>query len=84
MAIFVSQTKNKGAMENKLKQHAIIFFAVGLFIHLCTAYIEGSLNPVHFSQDMRECELIMFVFVQVLAHYGWINRENIIKEIKKG
>lgn len=70
-------------MENKIKQHLYIFLAVSIFVHLCTAFITGSLNPIHYSQDMRECEMIMFIFVQALAQYGWINRENIIKEIKK-
>jgi hypothetical protein len=27
--------------------------------------------------------MIFLIFTQALAHYGWINRENIIKEIKK-
>lgn len=70
-------------MESKLKQHAIIFFAVGIFVHLCAAFITGHIDPGYFSQDMREDELYMFLLAQALAHYGWINRDNIIKEIKK-
>jgi hypothetical protein len=70
-------------MENKLKQHLIIFLVVGLFIHLCTAFLVGTIDFTYFSRDMRECELIMFIFVQVLAHYGWINREKILQELKK-
>jgi len=67
-------------MKEKLKEHAIIFVVVGLFIHLCAAYMEGSFIM---SKNMRECEMIMFIFVQVLAHYAWFNREKIAKELKK-
>jgi len=67
-------------MKEKLKQHAIIFVVVGLFIHLCTAYMQGSFSM---SKDMRECEMIIFIFTQVLAHFAWFNRELIIKEMKK-
>jgi len=70
-------------MKEKLKQHAIIFVVVALFIHLCTAYMVGSLNPMHFSKDMRESQLMVFIYVQVLAHFCWLNREKIIKELKK-
>jgi hypothetical protein len=45
--------------------------------------MEGTLDPEYFSKEMRECEMIFLIFTQALAHYGWINRENIIKEIKK-
>jgi hypothetical protein len=70
-------------MENKLKNHAYIFLVVGIFVHLCTAYMEGTLDPSLYSKDMRECEVIVFIFTQTLAHYAWINREKIIKEIKE-
>lgn len=70
-------------MNEKLKQHAIIFILVTIFIHLCTAYMVGTLNTAYFSKDMRECEITMLIFVQVLAHYAWFNREKISNEIKK-
>ena len=70
-------------MEVKLKQHFILFIIVGLFVHLGASYMEGTLDPEYFSKEMRECEMIFLIFAQALAHYGWINRENIIKEIKK-
>jgi hypothetical protein len=70
-------------MKEKLKEHAIIFAVVAVFIHLCTAYMEGTLNPMYFSKDMRECQMIMFIFLQVLTHYAWFNREKIAKELKK-
>jgi hypothetical protein len=69
-------------MENKLKQHLYIFLGVGILVHLFAAFIEGTLDPGFYSKDMRECEVIMFFFAQALAHYAWINRERIIKEIK--
>ncbi len=67
-------------MEEKLKQHSIIFAVVAVFIHLCTAYMEGSFI---LSKDMRECEMIIFIFVQALAHFSWFNRELIVKEMNK-
>ena len=67
-------------MKEKLRQHAIIFAAVAVFIHLCTAYMAGSFNM---SKDMRECEMIIFIFTQALAHFAWFNRELIIKEMNK-
>jgi hypothetical protein len=67
-------------MEKKLKQHAIIFVVLAVFIHICTAYMEGSFN---LSKDMRECEMIIFIFTQVLAHFAWFSRELIAKEMKK-
>lgn len=70
-------------MKEKLKEHAIIFVVVAVFIHLCTAYLEGTLNPMYFSKDMRECQLMVFIYSQVLAHFCWLNREKIIKELKK-
>lgn len=70
-------------MENKLRQHAYIFLGVCLLVHLCASYIEGTIYPGHFSKEMRECELIMIVYAQLAAHYAWINREKIIKEIKE-
>lgn len=70
-------------MKEKLKEHAIIFVVVAVFIHLCTAYLEGTLNPMHFSKDMRESQLMIFIYVQVLAHFCWLNRVKIIKELKK-
>jgi hypothetical protein len=70
-------------MKEKLKEHAIIFVVVAVFIHLCTAYMEGTLNPMHFSKDMRESQLMVFIYVQVLAHFCWLNRVKIIKELKK-
>jgi hypothetical protein len=70
-------------MKEKLKEHAIIFAVVALFIHLCTSYMEGTLNPMYFSKNTRETQMIMFVFLQVLTHYAWFNREKIAKELKK-
>lgn len=70
-------------MKDKLKPHIIIFVVVTLFVHLCTAYMEGTLNPMYFSKDMRECQMLMFILLQALAHYAWFNRENISKELKK-
>jgi len=70
-------------MKEKLKEHTIIFVVVAVFIHLCTAYMEGTLNPMHFSKDMRESQLMVFIYVQVLAHFCWLNRVKIIKELKK-
>lgn len=70
-------------MKEKLKQHAIIFVAVTLIVHLCTGYIVGTLNPAYFSRDMRETQLMMLIFVQALAHYAWFNRARISEEIKK-
>ena len=67
-------------MEKKLKQHTIIFVVVAVFIHLCTAYMAGSFNM---SKDMRECEMIIFIFTQAIAHFAWFNRELIINEMKK-
>lgn len=70
-------------MKEKLKQHAIIFVVVTLIVHLCTGYIVGTLNPMYFSKDMRETQIMMLIFIQALAHYAWFNREKISKELKK-
>ena len=67
-------------MNRKLKQHIAIFVVVTIFIHLCTAYLAGSWS---FSKDMRECEMIVFIFAQAFAHFAWFNRESIINEMKK-
>lgn len=67
-------------MNKKIKQHIVIFVIVAIFIHFCTAYLAGSWN---FSKDMRECEMIVFIFTQVIAHFAWFNRELIINEMKK-
>jgi len=67
-------------MEKKLKQHVIIFVVVAVFIHLCTAYMAGSFSM---SKDMRECEMIIFIFTQAITHFAWFNRELIINEMKK-
>jgi hypothetical protein len=68
-------------MSEKLKEHVIIFVVVLLFIHLCTSYIEGTFNPMSFSKDMRECQMILFIFLEVVAHYAWFNRHKITKDI---
>jgi len=70
-------------MEEKIKQHAIIFIAVAVFVHLCTAYMMGSLNPLEFSQDTRETQIMIFIYLQAVAHYSWFNREKIINQLKK-
>lgn len=70
-------------MKEKLKEHTIIFVVVAVFIHLCTAYMEGTLNPLHFSRGTRESQVMIFIYLQVLAHFCWLNREKIIKELKK-
>lgn len=67
-------------MKEKLKEHAIIFTTVAVFIHLCTAYMEGSFS---LSKDMRECEMIVFIFTQAIANVAWFNRELIINEMNK-
>jgi len=67
-------------MNKKIKQHIVIFVIVTIFIHFCTAYLAGSWN---FSKDMRECEMIIFIFTQIITHFAWFNRELIINEMKK-
>jgi hypothetical protein len=80
--IFVTHKRTE-IMREKLKQHTVIFLVVVLLIHLGTAYMEGTLNPMHFSKGTRESQLMILIYTQVLAHFCWLNREKIIKELKK-
>jgi len=70
-------------MEEKIKQHAIIFIAVALLVHLCTAYVAGSIDPSDLSADTRESQMMIFIYLQIAAHYCWFNREKISRELKK-
>jgi hypothetical protein len=69
-------------MTPKQREHKNLTIATLLIVHLLTSYIEGSINPFEFSKGMRECEVIMIIITQVFAHYCWINKEKIIKELR--
>lgn len=66
-------------MGVRLKEHLIIFIVVAAVVHLFTAYIEGSLNPMSFSKDMRETQVIMLIFIEFVSHFAWFNRHKILE-----
>lgn len=69
-------------MENKLKEHFILFLVITFFIHLITGYIFGSFNPKDLGEYVRQCEILSFITLQVIGHYVWFNRVNIAKDLK--
>ena len=69
-------------MTQKHREHRNIAIVTLLIVHFFTSYIEGTLYPMEFSKGMRECEVIMIIITQVFAHYCWINKEKIIKELR--
>jgi hypothetical protein len=60
-------------MKN-IKEHIIIFLIVTFFIHIITCYIFGTFDTMGLSQEVRECQLLVFIAAQFYAHYFWINR----------
>ena len=69
-------------MEQKLKEHFILFLVITFSIHLITGYIFGTLNPTELGEFVRKCEILMFIMLQILGHYVWFNRINIFKKLK--
>lgn len=69
-------------MTQKQKEHRNIAIAVLAVVHLLFCYSEGGLNPMSFTKDARDYEIMMILISQAFAHYFWINREKITKELK--
>jgi hypothetical protein len=61
-------------MKN-IKEHIIIFLLVTFFIHIITCYIFGTFDPMCFSEEVRKCQLLVFIAAQGYAHYFWANRD---------
>lgn len=70
-------------MKDKIKEHTIIFLLVTIMVYLVTSYMQGTLNPFNLSKDTRESQVMVFIYLQILTHFCWFNREKIIKELKK-
>lgn len=69
-------------MTPKQKEHRNIAIATLLVVHLLFCYSQGTLNPMQFSKDARDYEITMIIFSQFLAHYLWINKDKITKELR--
>ncbi len=69
-------------MTQKQREHRNIAIVTLLIVHFFTSYIEGTLYPMAFSKDMREREVIMIIVTQIVAHYLWINKDKIIKDLR--
>lgn len=69
-------------MTQKQKEHRNITIAVLVVVHLLFCYSQGSLYPMSFSKDARDYEIMMILISQALAHYLWINKEKITKDLK--
>ena len=69
-------------MTQKQKEHRNIAIVTLLIVHFFTSYIEGTLFPMEFSRGMRECEVIMIFLTQAVAHWAWINKDSLIKELR--
>lgn len=69
-------------MTQKQKEHRNIAIAVLIVVHLLFCYSQGSLYPMSFSKDARDQEILIIIVSQFFAHYLWINREKITKDLK--
>lgn len=68
-------------MTQKQKEHIRLAIAVLVIVHLLFCYSHGTLYPMTLSKDARDNEIILIIFTQAFAHYFWINKDKIIKQL---
>ena len=69
-------------MTQNQKEHLRLGIAALFIVHILFCYSYGTLYPMTLDKEARDTEIIFIIVTQVFAHYFWINRDRIKKEMK--